>query len=445
MTQRRELFSIGFVALTVLGGTVALGLGQTPPPRRLPPSITGVTTAPAPTPTVSPVVGNQLQSTPQAPISRFLNDLRAFPPETEQAVYSMRSGADWLWRMNQTNGRFLPGLNPSIRQWLESDHDLRQAFGTLALAEAAKFTGDDRFAARANGSILSLLALTKLEAADATCRVPVTTSDRCNRVGFAAVLALAIDSLPNPDTKQLSDAEALCNFIAKQCRADGSIGIADDGQKADVDGAMVCPGLALQALSMSQRLKPDAVKRDRIAKAVTYYRGVVKTQPQPMLIATLLPSFVDYCLQNNKDAATATAVFEMADWLATCQYPRMDSRTPQWIGGFKNNPTAMNEPGFESALCVNAMCHAAKLTRQVPDLARFHKYRIVAVEGLNFLRTLQFTDESANHFEKTFRTNFLNGGTRLAPSDGTIRIDATSQLVLAHLAFLQSGGENRVE
>ena len=147
MSQHRELFRIGFIALTVLVGAIALVSGQSPPPRRLPPSITGAPTAPAAPPAVSPVVGNQLQVTPQAPIARFLNDLRAFPPETEQAVYSMRSGADWLWRMNQTNGRFLPGLNPAIRQWLESDNEIRQAFGTLALAEAAKFTGDERFAA----------------------------------------------------------------------------------------------------------------------------------------------------------------------------------------------------------------------------------------------------------------------------------------------------------
>ena len=33
----------------------------------------------------------------------------------------------------------------------------------------------------------------------------------------------------------------------------------------------------------------------------------------------------------------------------------------------------------------------------------------------------------------------------LSPSDGSLRIDATGHLVMAHLAFLQSGAEGQPE
>ena len=430
-----------FHLVTALGlaacGTVA---AQTPPPKVLPGSITGQ----PPVPTgVTAAGGNQVAAT--APIDRFLKGRGAYPPETEQAVFATRLGTDWLYRMNLPGGRFQHGLNPAVRQWIESDDDFRQALATLALCEAAKFTGDERYAARAGGAVLALLAMTRPDAADPTCRVPTAPNDRCNRVGYASVTALSIYALPNPDAKLLQDADRLMKFVRKQVRANGAIAFTepatDEPHKADPEGVAIYPGYALQAMAETLRVRPDAETRELFPRAVAYQARLLKSQPTPLLAATTLPALVEYALMANKDAAAVAAALDAADWLCSLQVTRPEPRRGAWAGGFSVTPAA--EPTADSAACALALCHAARLTRQLPDAARFVRYRGAAVEGLAFARNLQFTDDSADHYEKAFRTRCVNGGVRRSPSDGTLRIDATATAVLAHLAYLQCGTEQR--
>ena len=435
----RRFHLVALVGFTTAVGTVVAQ--APPPPRALPASITGQPPGAA----VTPVGGNTV-ATP-VPMDRFLKERGAFPPETEQAVASLRLGADWLYRMNQPGGRFLPGLNTAVRQQLESDTDFRQALAALALCEAAKFTGDERYAARASGAVLALLATTRPDAADPACRVPTAANDRCNRVGYASVTALAIYHLPNADAKLLADADALMAFVRKQVRGNGAIAHneppTDEPHKADAEGAAIYPGYALQAMSLALRTRPDAQTRELFPKAMAYQARRLKSNPGPTLVATTLPALVDYALLSGKDPGVVGAALEAADWLLTCQVTRPEPRRAAWAGGFTTAPGAATEPTADSAVCALALCHAARLTRQIPDAARFAKYRGAAVEGLAFARNLQFTDESADHFEKSFRARYVVGGGRASPSDGTLRIDATAHAVLAHLAYLQCGTEQR--
>ena len=71
------------------------------------------------------------------------------------------------------------------------------------------------------------MAATKIDPADANCRVPVHSSLTCNRVGFAATVALAIYELPAADAKLIAEAEKLCEFLHKQCKPDGSVHYTD--------------------------------------------------------------------------------------------------------------------------------------------------------------------------------------------------------------------------
>src|SRR5688500_1437095 len=66
------------------------------PPGLLPASITG--RKPDAAAGVTPASGTLTQ--PAAPVARF-QDERAFPPETQAVLQATKSGADWLWRMNQ--------------------------------------------------------------------------------------------------------------------------------------------------------------------------------------------------------------------------------------------------------------------------------------------------------------------------------------------------------
>jgi hypothetical protein len=100
-----------------------------------------------------------------------------------------------------------------------------------------------------------------------------------------------------------------------------------------------------------------------------------------------------------------------------------------------------SEPDADSAICTAGLIDAMRLTRHVPDVARYRTYHQAVLDGLAFVRGLQFTDENADHYEKGFRTRFLTGGAHLSPSDGTIRVDATAGLVSCQLRFLRSGAE----
>ncbi|MFO0849980.1 MAG: hypothetical protein U0871_15705 [Gemmataceae bacterium] len=429
---------------TCVGVIICVTAFAQEPPRPLPPSVTGTPrpVAPQPQPPVSPAAGvapPTQQST--APIGRFQN-LSAFPAETATAVTSVKAGADWLWRMNQANGRFLPGLNPATRTPLDTDHDLRQALAALALADAGRFTGDDRFTARATQAILTLLTLTRPDPADPACRVPSMAGERCNRVAFAAAVALAVYRSPAADPALMTSAEQLCGFVRKQCQPTGAIGSGDGPAKTDTEGQHLAPGLAIQALTANLRVKPDAANRDLVTRSVAFYRSKFQTQPHPLLAAGLVPGFVEFALLSGKDVTATAGVFEMADWLCQCQYTRADAPNPAWAGGFKG---CGSPPGWEAAWVCGAMASAAKLTRHVPDLARFGKYRQAAIDGFAFARALQYSDENADHFERTYRARFLTGGVHLSPADGTIRIDATAALVCSQFAFLESGAEGRVD
>jgi hypothetical protein len=296
--------------------------------------------------------------------------------------------------------------------------------------------------------VLALLSRTKLDSADPTRRVPVAPSQDCNRVGFAAVLAMAVYALPNTDAKLTTQAEEMCAFLRSRVGADGAVQTTDQpndpAARSDPDTVNLYPGLTIQALAASQRARPDAGKLAVLAKAIGYYRGVFKAQPSALMAAALLPGVADFCLQTRDSTAAATVV-ELADYMCGCQYTRTDARSPAWVGGFRpgqQSTQSGTEPGVESARCAGALVSAVQVTRQIaPDQARFQRYRQSAVDGLAFARRLQFSDENADHFEKGFRARFLTGGVHLSLTDGTLRIDATAHLVTAQLAFLQSGAE----
>src|SRR5207248_7924123 len=116
-------------------------------------------------------------------------------PVTQFAVGGALRGSAWLAKMHQSHGRFMHGYNPALRQPMTGDHDLKQARCALAMAQAAKFGGDKQHAAHARQSILVLLASAPVQPADPALRVPVHASLVCNRVGFAALIALAIYEL----------------------------------------------------------------------------------------------------------------------------------------------------------------------------------------------------------------------------------------------------------
>ncbi|HUR55841.1 MAG TPA: hypothetical protein VMZ71_17015, partial [Gemmataceae bacterium] len=148
--------------------------------------------------------------------------------------------------------------------------------------------------------------------------------------------------------------------------------------------------------------------------------------------------------QQTKDATAAATAFEMNDWLAALQITPTDPKRPMWAGGFRgwaNGQPVDVAPGFETGAYLESLSCACKLTREVPDLQRFGRYRQAALDAAQYLSGLQYTEANTRHFADNFRANTLIGGFYLSPTDGNLRIDATACCVCGLLKFLTSGAE----
>lgn len=419
---------------------VALAVAQTPePPRPLPASIAGPPRPAAPP--VAPAGGVAAPAAPvkQAPIARF-NPLLSFPPETVQAVYGMRTGAEWLARRQLPHGRFLFGVNPALKTPLDGDTDYRQAVAAWGVCMAARFTGDDKLAATGGQAILTLLTLCKDDPADPACKTPALPPAGGNPVGFAAALVLAAYELPTADVKLHAEVEKLVGFLRKQVRSDGAVAC---GEPADPECETVYPGLVLQALAASHTMRPDAGKAEAVTKGLAFYREAFRKTPHPSLAGTVIPAAVEWVLRTRSPDAAACAL-EMADWLCAAQYGKAGAQPVPWSGGFRTSLAEAAGPGFESAHAARGLAAACHLLHTaVPDLARYAKYRPAAVEALDFVRSLQYTADNTAHFEGTFRSQFLLGGVRAGIADGNIRADATALAVAAFQRFLESGAADK--
>jgi hypothetical protein len=407
------------------------------------------TTQPSPQPTNT--LPGTLPSTPPAiqpptqanetPLNHF-EPLAAFSAHAQNAVRAVLLTSNWMTRMNQSQGRFIYGFNPALRQPLPRDNNLHQARASLAMAQLAKFTGDEKQAAIASQSILTLLAATGFEPTDANCRIPIQSSQICNRVGFAATLALAIYSLPGADAKLIDEAEKLCEFLHKQCRADGSVhytdGTSDASMEVDPAGVNEYPGLALQAIMTGNRLRPATWKTDAARRGIAYYRGLFQAKPHPLLAATLTPPCLELFQQLHLNESAGVA-FEMNDLVCRNQIPTNDPRIPQWVGGirtYQNGQQTDIPCGPETGLYLQSLTSACQLAGLVPDLTRYAQYKSAAQDATQYTIELQYAETNTRHFENAFRSNMLIGAFHLTPTDGNIRIDATATSVSGLLHFL---------
>lgn len=432
----------GLFALTVLGSLTFALTAQPPAPPVLPPVPPGGAAVPAPP---LPLAAPKLD----VPLAKF-EPLTAFPVGTQFAVAGVVRGSTWISKVQQPNGRFVHGYNPALRQPLAGDHDLKQARAALALAQSAKFVGDDKLAATANQAVLTLLAATKVPADTPNCRVPVNASIVCNRVGFAATLALAIYELPAPGAKLLEDAERLCEFIRRTLRTDGSVhytdGANDVPTQVDPAGANEYPGLALQALAVSNRHAPAEWKKDAVKRGVTHYHLRFRTNPHPLLAATVLPAAAELYSQTKLNDMSS-AGFELGDWLIAQQVGPTDAKLPQGAGGFRTyangKPTDEQPTATDTGLCVQGLACAFRLSQLAADTTREGKYKASLLGAVEFLCGLQFVETNTRHFENTFRANVLIGGFHHTPTDGTLYTDGTATAVSGLLQFLGSGAEKR--
>jgi hypothetical protein len=372
-----------------------------------------------------------------APAQPAARDLSKLPPLQKQVYLSAQAGTAWLHRANGPDGRFVYGYIPALKTPMEGDHFLRQAGAAVALARAARFTGDPRHAARATQAIVALLGDTAVDDAQVRCSVfPNATVDR---LAAAGLLVLAIHELPQPASDLLARSEQLCNFIRNQQRADGSLRYGDDAkaEAGDPDGVNYYPGEALYGLMRSQQRQPAAWKTDLARKAIGYYRPWWRQHKSMAFVPWQTAACTEAYLLS-KEHVFADFVYEMNDWLCGLQYERLDPRQVLWYGGFMgwaDGKAVESAPQVSSASYAEGLAEACRVAGAAGDLTRHRRYRDALERCLQFLTTLQYTETNTQHFADWYRPMLL-GAFHASHQDGDLRIDYTQHAVCAMVQYL---------
>jgi hypothetical protein len=357
-------------------------------------------------------------------------------------LLTAQRGADWLYRMNGVKGRFLPGYLPDLKQELEGDSYLRQVGAALALARAARFTGEPRYTARATQAVLALLDDTAQDSADPTVRFVKLPPALVNRLGAAGLLVLAINDLPAPQSDLLDRSEQLCNYIRKQARPDGSLAYHDaparSASEGNDEGVNLYPGAALCALARSARHRPAEWKLDLVKKSLAFYRQWWKKHRGTTIVPFLSAAYAETYLRT-KDRACGDFVCEMNDWLCGLQYSQLQPRRMLWYGGFMSYEAGApveSPPTVACAACAEGVAEACRVARENGDLTRFQRYSETVERCLQFLATLQYTEAGTQHFADWYRPRLV-GAFHASHTDGNLRIDYTQHAVSALVSYLE--------
>lgn len=381
-----------------------------------------------------------------APFDRF-KKYDQLPELTKQMVFTTQRGMEWLSRdgIHQANGRLIPGLNPALGKATEDDHFLRQTVGALALAKSAKLTGDEKFAVRAAQTILSLLSETAKDDKNPNLRVPTAPGVVSNRVGSAAYLCLAIYELPGASPELIGQAEELVAFIRSQIQEDGAFRFTDSTTaNAELEAANLYAGPSVYAIALSNRTAPAAWKLDAMKRAAGVYRKQFQASPRMTFIPWMTAACVEAYMQS-KEMIYADIAFEMNDWLRKLQYEQVDAARTTWRGGFPtvvDGKLAQTAPTAETAYFAMSLAECCRLIRNMdrPDTQRYDIYRMGCIRSLQFLTTLQYSEDNTQHFTPHFRPA-LTGAFHPSQTDGNIRTDQTAMCVNAFASFLLAGAD----
>jgi hypothetical protein len=445
--MRIRVLSVLLLALAAVT-TFSLTRGQDRSPDPSPPAESAqreapAVSSPAPTPGTQTPAPSALSSLAKAPARDFskLGDLQ------KEMLNSCQRGADWLFRMNGVKGRFLYGYLPALKTEMEGDHYLRQIGAAFALARAARFLGEDRYAVRATQALLNLLDETVTDAADPHCRHTSLPSGAVNRLGAAGLLVLAINELPAPQADLLDKSEELCNWIRRQTREDGSLRCNDaadndKGEANDADCVNEYPGVALYALLRSQKHRSASWKTDLARKALGHYRAWWNAHRSLAFVPWQTAAYAEAYLQT-KEAPFAEFVFEMNDWLCGLQYDQIDPHRLVWFGGFRgwsDGRAVDSPPTIGSAAYGESLAEACRVARAAADLSHHQRYTEVLERCLQFVVRLQYTEGNSQHFADWYRARLV-GAFHASSQDGNLRIDYAQHALSALVVYLEDASQ----
>src|SRR5262245_24055451 len=382
----------------------------------------------------APAIPDAGKSTKPAP------DLAKLTPLQQQMYLSVHAAADWMYRINRPDGRFVHGYLPAVNLPMAGAHYLRQVAAAFALARAAKFTGQEKYAVRATQAVVTLLLDTQADPADAQARFTRLPQAAVNRLAAAGLLVLAIHELPSPQDDLLQQSDQLCQYIRKMQRADGSLCTNDSPQDAkaadDAEGVNYYPGEALYGLMRSQQHRPATWKTDLVRKALAYYRPYWQKNKTMAFVPWQTAAYAEAFLATGEQPF-ADFVNEMNDWLSGLQYGP-DPRRTFWVGGFMSyadGKAVEAAPQVASASFAESLAEACRVAQKSGDVTRYRRDKEALERCLQFLATLQYTEGNTQHFAAWYRPRLV-GAFHASEQDGNLRIDYTQHALSAMVQYL---------
>jgi hypothetical protein len=349
-------------------------------------------------------------------------------PAQQQMLLNARRGADWLARMHDVKGRFLPGYLPALQRASEGDNLGRQATAAAGLARAARVMREEAYAVRAAQTILTLLEDTVADPDDKSCLLVDLPGDRLARASAAASIVLAACELPNPPADLVEKCEQLTRAMYKLAKTDGSLGDAD----------AVTAGSILWAVSRSHRQTPAAWKPALVSKALAYYHTQWAKNRRLEAVYPMTAACVE-CYRHTKDRKVAAFALEIQDWLVGLQYANLDGQRFGWFGGFKSwsdgRPLEV-EPDARAGALAASLAEAVSLARDLGDVQRHQQYGEALKQAVGFLISLQYTEAGTQHFAVWYRPKVV-GGFHHSPMNGDLRIDHAAEAITALMAFVE--------
>jgi hypothetical protein len=371
---------------------------------------------------------------PQTP--NRLRHLDKLPLKQRQLYLTGLRSFEWLQRANQLDGKFVPGLVPSLGSRPDADPLQPQIEATAVLLEAAAYFRDDKASALGKQALLRMLQETTTDPSQPGLRYTAAPDAFVNRLAASGALLRAIHAMPSPPADLATQGRELLAFVLRQQRTDGSFALASDEPTIQAALMQTSVGPALLGLAKAGRGKSDPAL-DAVRRACPVYVAFWRQNKTPLMVADHSAAYAE-AFAKTGDPALAQAVFEMNDWVLTLQVPQDPSR-PLWSGGFPSGQNGMLQskaPDADSAVLASSLAHACQVAKLTGDAVRYPKYRQGLEDAVQFLATLQYTDARVQHFTEWYRPWIL-GGFFVSHQDGNLRLAQNQQALSAFVGYLR--------
>ena len=365
-----------------------------------------------------------------------LRGLEKLSPKQRQLVLAGHRSFDWLQRAHQLDGKFIPGLVPSLGSRPENDPLQPQFEATAVLLRAARVFHDDKAAALGKQALLRMLQETTVDPNQPGIRYTAAPEAFVNRLAANGALVRAIQEVPNAGADLGAAGRELATYLLRQQRTDASFAVGGDDPASQTYLTQTCVGPALLGLAKSGRARNEP-GIDAVVRACPVYLAAWRANKNPQMAADLSAAFAE-AYARSSEPCLAQAVFEMNDWLLTLQVPA-DPRRPGAGGGFvpwRNGAATSGSPDVTSASLVGSLVEACRIAKQTGDVNRYPRYRQAAEEGLEFLMTVQYTDARVQHFAEWYRPWIL-GGFFVSTQDGNLYLTHNQRALDAFVGYVQ--------